>query len=131
AGSTVGMSGAACTDQNAYRYLPFGELLTSSGNTPNAFQFVGQFGVMAQPNGLGFMRARFYSSTQGRFLGPDPLGLAGGQSNLYAYAAQNPLSVIDPTGLECRDLSATYLVIIIQSNEDTINKDLKDIKRAT
>jgi RHS repeat-associated protein len=97
-GSTVGMSGAAGTYQNLYRYLPFGALLTGSGAIPNAFQFVGRFGVMAQANGLSFMRARFYSSTQGRFLSLDPLGLAGGQSNLYVYADQNPLSVIDPTG---------------------------------
>jgi RHS repeat-associated protein len=100
-GSTVGLSGTAGTYQNLYRYQPFGESLTSSGAIPNTFQFVGQFGVMAQANGLTLMRARFYSSTQGRFLSLDPLGLAGGQSNLYAYAGQNPLTLSDPTG-QCR-----------------------------
>ncbi len=98
-GSTVGMSGAAGSYQNLYRYLPFGASLTSSGTISNPFQFIGQFGVMAQPNGLNLMRARFYSSTQGRFLNPDPLGLAGGQMNLYVYAAGNPVNLNDPTGL--------------------------------
>jgi RHS repeat-associated protein len=103
AGSTVGISGAAGTYQNLYRYLPFGETLTATGMVPNPFQFVGQFGVMRQASGLDFMRARFYSSTQGRFLSPDPLGLGGGQSNLYAYASQNPLRLIDPTGESDKD----------------------------
>src|SRR5207302_7304119 len=58
--------------------------------------------VMAEGNGLDFMRARFYSPTEGSFLSPDPLGLAGGQTNLYAYAAQNPLSITDSSGLDVK-----------------------------
>ena len=47
------------------------------------------------------MHARYYSSTLGRFLSPDPLD--GLQSfpqswNRYAYAHNNPLKYIDPTG---------------------------------
>ncbi|MBV8189636.1 MAG: hypothetical protein JO339_20505, partial [Alphaproteobacteria bacterium] len=34
----------------------------------------------------------------GRFLQPDPVGYLGG-SNLYAYAANDPLNLIDPSGL--------------------------------
>ena len=98
-GSTVGLSGASGNYQDAYRYLPFGAVLTSSGAIPNPFQFVGQAGVMTEADGLDFMRARFYSSVRGRFLSPDPLGLGGGQANLYVYAAQNPLAFIDPSGL--------------------------------
>jgi RHS repeat-associated protein len=102
-GSTVGMSGTAGSYENTYRYLPFGASLSSSGTTPNPFQFVGQFGIMAQANGTDFMRARFYSPSMGRFLTRDPIGLAGGQTNLFLYVANSPLSFSDPTGLngEC------------------------------
>jgi RHS repeat-associated protein len=49
---------------------------------------------------------RQYSRTDGRFLSPDPYGgsynPANPQStNRYVYAMNNPLSNIDPTGLEC------------------------------
>ncbi|MCZ2075083.1 MAG: RHS repeat-associated core domain-containing protein [Bryobacterales bacterium] len=54
--------------------------------------------------GLDYFRARYYSGAQGRFTSPDPMFfqvemLADPQRfNLYAYARNNPLRFIDPTG---------------------------------
>lgn len=42
--------------------------------------------------------ARFFSPETGRYLTPDPIGLAGG-INPFVYASNNPLSRIDPWGL--------------------------------
>jgi len=44
------------------------------------------------------MRARYYDLTVGRFISEDPLGLDAGV-NLYAYALNNPINWIDPSGL--------------------------------
>jgi hypothetical protein len=44
------------------------------------------------------MRARSYSTFQGRFTSEDPLDLAGGQTNLYIYGKNDPITRIDPTG---------------------------------
>ena len=58
-------------------------------------------------SGLDYFGARYYSSNMGRFSSPDPGGLlfqnpADPQSwNMYAYARNNPLSNVDPTGLDC------------------------------
>jgi RHS repeat-associated protein len=49
-------------------------------------------------SGLFYNRHRFYDPTLGRYLNQDPIGLQGGR-NFYSYA-QNPLSTIDPLGLE-------------------------------
>ena len=84
------MTGPAGSYVNSYRYLPFGESLTANESVPNPFQYVGEYGVMQESNGLDFMRARFYAPSEGRFLSPDPIGLAGGQINLYTYVSQDP-----------------------------------------
>ncbi len=96
-GSTVGLSGSTGTDVNSYSYLPFGEVRSAHGALANPFQYNGQSGVMAQGNGLVFMRARFYSPSDGRFINADPIGQRGGE-NVYKYALNNPVSFRDSTG---------------------------------
>jgi RHS repeat-associated protein len=48
--------------------------------------------------GLYYNDHRYYDPARGRYLTPDPLGLAGG-ANGYAYAGVNPMKYIDPSGL--------------------------------
>jgi RHS repeat-associated protein len=97
-GNTVQLTGGGGTVLNTYSYLPFGEALNVSETVSNPFKFVGQFGVMREGNGLDFMRNRWYDPTKGRFTQADPIGLAGG-ANFYAYVGNNPMDLVDPSGL--------------------------------
>jgi RHS repeat-associated protein len=49
--------------------------------------------------GLILMRRRYYDPSLGVFTSKDPLGLAGGNANLYGYASNNPVRFTDPMGL--------------------------------
>ena len=49
--------------------------------------------------GLHYNLNRYYNPELGRYMEPDPIGLEGG-SNPYVYAGNNPISNIDPSGLE-------------------------------
>lgn len=43
--------------------------------------------------------ARDYDPVVGRWTTKDPIGFAGGDTNLYAYVGGNPMSYLDPLGL--------------------------------
>ncbi len=45
------------------------------------------------------MRARYYDPAIGRFISEDPIRFAGGDVNLFAYTANNPVNFVDPWGL--------------------------------
>ena len=61
-------------------------------------RFEGQY--LDRETGLHYSTFRFYDPDIGRFLSPDPIGLAGG-TNQYQYAP-NPVGWTDPLGLMCQ-----------------------------
>jgi RHS repeat-associated protein len=97
-GSTIAVTDEAQTVVNQYSYDPHGNILGQREQIPQSFKYVGQYGVMAEPNGFYYMRARYYDPKVGRFVSEDPIGFEGGDVNLYAYVANNPVMGIDPEG---------------------------------
>jgi len=98
-GNTIALTDMAQTVVNSYVYEPFGQVLAQQETVAQPFKFVGRFGVMAEQNGLYYMRARYYDPNVGRFISEDPLGFGGGDVNLLAYVRNNPVNAIDPLGL--------------------------------
>ncbi len=48
---------------------------------------------------LQYNRARYYDPSNGRFISNDPIGFAGGDTNLYRYVGNSPTIFVDPSGL--------------------------------
>ena len=84
-------------------YAPFGQLFNGS-NTNDPYRYTGK--ERDTESGNDYFGARYYASSMGRFLSPDPSQLyyadpTNPQSlNLYAYGQSNPLINIDPSGLD-------------------------------
>ncbi|SPF37195.1 hypothetical protein SBDP1_1620001 [Syntrophobacter sp. SbD1] len=74
-GSTAALTDMTQALVNSYSYDPFGQILGQQETIAQPFKYVGQYGVMAEPNGLYYMRARYYDPSVGRFISEDPLGL--------------------------------------------------------
>ena len=77
----------------------FGRVLK---NTAPGFQPFGYAGGLYDHNtNLVQFGARWYNPEIGRWISKDPIGFAGGDTNLYSYVSGDPMSYIDPTGLVC------------------------------
>jgi RHS repeat-associated protein len=98
-GSTVALTDDSGNVVDRFEYSLYGTLTYRSGADDTPFLFNGRYGVMSDPNGLLYMRARYYNPYICRFINPDPSGFAGGL-NWYVYANGNPVSYEDPMGLQ-------------------------------
>jgi RHS repeat-associated protein len=77
---------------------------------------------------LGDALYREYSIPQGRWISPDPAGLAAvdpsnPQSwNRYAYVRNNPLALVDPTGTDCAYLNDSHTgITFVDTNTNFVD----------
>ena len=79
-----------------YGFDAFGNITSQTGSTTNNYRF--QTKELHPKSKLVYFGARWYNPAVGRWLTPDPLGIADGP-NLYVYLNNSPLNDIDPWGL--------------------------------
>jgi uncharacterized protein RhaS with RHS repeats len=53
-------------------------------------------------SGFTYHGARYYATWLGRWMSADPIGLGDG-TNVYAYVRGNPLTYVDPRGMQERE----------------------------
>ncbi|MGH9739303.1 MAG: RHS repeat-associated core domain-containing protein [Candidatus Acidiferrales bacterium] len=90
-----------------YDYYPFGEII-SCGATGDQSQKFTDYLRDSETN-LDDANARYFASSLGRYMSPDPSGLYFADPtdpqtlNLYSYVRNNPLEFVDPFGLTTCD----------------------------
>jgi RHS repeat-associated protein len=85
-------SGAAI---GRYDYDPWGNVAKHIGSAASDLQFDGQ--LTDAETGYQYLRARYYDPATGQFLAPDPIYAL--TLSRFSFAANDPLDLIDPTGL--------------------------------
>ncbi|MCP4898667.1 MAG: RHS repeat-associated core domain-containing protein [bacterium] len=93
---------------NTFDYWPYGEIVEGQSQsaqshlfTAHEREYTGEVDNALQQ--MDYMHARYYTHNLGRFVSVDPLGGAVGSSqswNRYSYVSNNPLTLVDPTGMK-------------------------------
>ena len=114
-GDVIGITDESGASLARYRYGAFGELIAGDGGIANNILFSGK--RYDSDIGLYYFGARYYDPSAGRFISSDPLGFVDGP-NEYIFVKNNPLSSIDPWGLE------KWLIIVPGTNVKNGNDDV-------
>ena len=87
----------------SYEFSEYGQRISSAENGVSSQKtFVGGLFVQDEVTNTGLLQMghRFYEpGVLGRFLNRDPIGFQGG-GNLFEYAGNSPVGMVDPLGLE-------------------------------
>jgi RHS repeat-associated protein len=124
-------------------YAPFGEELYAGIRRNGSGQ--GQYGYEPPQSsvrlrfgskerdietGLDYFGARYYASVQGRFTSADPIALSSERLldpqgiNLYSYARNNPLNIIDPDGEDYTEVTEETFSLTIERRAQSKSGEL-------
>jgi RHS repeat-associated protein len=79
-------------------YDEFGNVIVDTNPGFQPFGFGG--GLYDRDTGLVRFGVRDYDPETGRWTTPDPIRFDGGQPNLYVYVHNDPVNLLDPSGLQ-------------------------------
>lgn len=112
-GSTRVLTNSSGVVTDRYDYDAFGRILNQTGNTENLYLFAGEQRDFA--TGFDYLRARFLNPVTGRFMSRDPAPSRPDMpltANRYSYVENNPLNLIDPSGLSSiAEVSTTQAIV--------------------
>jgi RHS repeat-associated protein len=95
-GSTRLITSSTGTVVGSFTYNPYGGVLAKTGTATSYLGYAGQY--TDEKSGFVYDQARWYDPATGQFMVVDPKVESTWQA--YAYANDNPLTTIDPTGLQ-------------------------------
>ncbi len=94
-GSTRALLDGAGHTVATYSYDAYGNPTTQTGSASTPFGYAGEY--TDAETGLQYLQARYYDPATQQFVSVDPL--VDQTKQPYAYTADDPLNMIDPTGL--------------------------------
>jgi len=109
-----------------FKSLPFGQSVIDTGDDKIRYGFTGK---EKDDTGLHYFAARYYDSNIGRFTTTDPV--AG--NHPYVYVDNNPMNMIDPSGMELRGLdenSNLPLEDFSSEFEDAVKKNFHELYKS-
>ena len=105
-GSVRALTDESGTMTDTYSFSAFGELRAHTGTDPNLYLFAGE---PVDPNsGFYYLRARWMDPQRGRFISADtwrPDPFEPKTLHRYAYAANDPVDFVDPSGMDYRPIA--------------------------
>jgi RHS repeat-associated protein len=96
----------------------FGRVVLDTNPGFQPFGFAG--GIYDRHTRLVRFGWRDYDAEVGRWMGKDPILFSGGDANLYAYVAGDPINLIDPLGLAVTNCSDIPFYVKPEDNEEPI-----------
>jgi RHS repeat-associated protein len=97
-GNTIALTDAQGNVTDRFEYGPYGETILHTGTSDTPFQYRGFFAVQTDPNGLLYMRGRYYNPLLRRFMNQSPrFGSTdpGITLNRFVFAEGNPIALSD------------------------------------
>jgi RHS repeat-associated protein len=116
------ISAADKTTTARYEYSPFGEVIRATGPAArqNEFRFSTKF--RDDETGIIFYGLRYYTSSQGRWIGRDPSEESGGD-NLFNFVGNTPGNVVDSDGQTGLPLASLFE--LAEHNTPGVTKELR------
>lgn len=96
-----------------YHYDPFGNMLGMSGYMAGVNRFRFSSKELHESSGLYYFGYRFFDTSLQRWINQDPIGEEGGV-NLYGFALNDPVNLIDSDGLTASPYFNPTGVVVVE-----------------
>ncbi|MCA4135306.1 RHS repeat domain-containing protein [Arthrobacter sp. M4] len=106
-GSTILITDSGQSAAASYTYDSWGTATANGSQAAlNPWQYAGGY----KDTATGYIKfgARYYDSAVGRFTQADP---SGHEANRYVYATCNPITTVDPSGLDAADDCVQHMIV--------------------
>ena len=127
-GNITYMINSSQTMVASYRYDPFGNTISSSGGLSGANVYRFSSKEIHVNSGMYYYGYRFYDPNFQRWINRDPIGELGGL-NLYGYVGNNPISYVDPFGLDKIVVYRGGIPIVLDSGASTPQRTLPQLNQ--
>ena len=112
-------------------YIAFGEILFDEHNTEHTMPYLFNGKELDSETGLYYYGARYYDPRVSLWLNVDPLTEKYPHVSPYTYSLNNPINLIDPTGMKPEDPPAKRILAVFYHGGPTGDGQIRPSTKGT